>query len=550
MSRLRSWYGSRGPLGAQGRRVREEVIEVTGGRQRARVIALLAAVLALSSADTSAVGAAAGPLEHAMHIDFTEIGLLVAVPSLASALSTVPIGALTDRVRRVSLLSGSIALWSLAMIAAGASTSFGMLLISRLAIGAVTATSGPTLASLTGDFFEPRERGRIYGFILTGDLIGSVLGLFVSGNVAALSWRLAFWVLVIPSAVLAWVIWRHLPEPARGGADRLQPRRGAGAAEVERAQEAERAREGNPVAEAHPQDDVDQAREVDPMADVDPTQGVEPEADPAPEVEEAVEEAGVRPRPQTVIGAGSARMSLPAAVRYVLSVPTNLALIIASALGYFFISGVLTFGVVFIRHQYSVGQSAATSLLALIAIAALVGVLVSGRLADRLLARGRVAARVVVAGGAFLVACVLFLAPLLSRSLLIGAPLLWLAGAALYGSNPPLDAARLDIMPHWLWGRAEGVRTLLRSLTTAAAPLLFGFISDQLGSGTSTHASGQNINAGGVSWAFLIMLIPLAAAGLIMLLLARRDYPRDVATAIASEEAAAGVTPARSPKRS
>lgn len=82
-------------------------------------------------------------------------------------------------------------------------------------------------------------------------------------------------------------------------------------------------------------------------------------------------------------------MKLWDAVRYVLSVPTNVALIIASSLGYFFIAGILTFDVVFVRHQYSVGQSAATSLLAVLSIAAVIGVLVSGRLADALLRRGR-----------------------------------------------------------------------------------------------------------------------------------------------------------------
>jgi len=98
-------------------------------------------------------------------------------------------------------------------------------------------------------------------------------------------------------------------------------------------------------------------------------------------------------------------------------------------------------------------------------------------------------------------------------------------------SNPPLDAARLDIMPHWLWGRA------LRSVFTAIAPLLFGLLSDLLGAGGgSTHATGQAANVGGVSYAFMIMLIPLVVGGVI-LLRARHDYPRDVATAIASESA-------------
>ncbi len=498
--------GATAPLANLGHSAQQRVIDVVGGRARARVIVLLASVLALSSADTSAVGADAAPLKQALHIDFTQIGLLVALPSLVAALATVPVGALSDRVCRVALLRWSVVLWGLAMIAAGASTSFGMLLVSRLAIGAVTATSGPTLASLTGDFFDPRERAKIYGFILSGELVGSVLGLFVSGNVAAISWRLAFWVLVVPTAVLAWAIWRFLPEPERGGADRLLPR-GDGTA-------------GTPAA----------GRSGGTGSDAEPVTN-----DTGPGFDQALKRARVSPRPENVIEPDAGEMTLPAAVRYVLSVPTNVALIVASALGYFFISGVLTFGVLFMRHQYSVGQSVATSLLAVIAIAALVGVLASGRLADALLRRGRISARVIVAAGAFLAACLLFLPPLLSRSLVIGLPLLWLAGAALYGSNPPLDAARLDIMPHWLWGRAEGVRTLLRSITTAIAPLLFGFLSDQLGgAGPATHAGGEAVNSGGVSDAFLIMLIPLAAGGLI-LWRARRSYPRDAATAAASE---------------
>ncbi|MGI9185564.1 MAG: MFS transporter [Solirubrobacteraceae bacterium] len=490
---------------AVGDRIRRRAIRAVGGAARARVVLLLASVLALSSADTSAVGADAGPLKRALHLDFTQLGLLVALPTLVAAVATVPIGSLSDRVSRVFLLKWSIVAWSLAMIAAGASTSFQMLLVSRLILGAVTATSGPTLASLTGDYFEPRERGKIYGFILTGELVGSVTGLLVSGNAAAISWRLAFWVLVLPSAVLGWAVWRFLPEPARGGASRL-PARG------------------------HPQPDTaDREREPghnDQRHDV---------AKPASELERTIRAAGVHPRPENLLTAGSERMTLSEAVRYVLRVPTNLALIIASALGYFFISGVLTFGVIFVRHQYSVGQSVATSLLAVLAIAAVIGVLVTGRLADALIRRGHVSGRVIVAAGTFLVACALFLPPLLTRSLVIGLPFLWLAGAALYGSNPPLDAARLDIMPHWLWGRAEGVRTLLRSLATAFAPLLFGFISDQFGhGGPASHASGQAANSRGITSAFLIMLVPLAAGGLI-LLRARRDYPRDVATAIACE---------------
>src|SRR5207253_8681918 len=66
-------------------------------------------------------------------------------------------------------------------------------------------------------------------------------------------------------------------------------------------------------------------------------------------------------------------------------------------------------------------------------------------------------------------------------------------------SDLPLDAARLDIMPALLWGRAESVRTLLRSLAQALAPLIFGAVSDHVfGGGRS-----------GLQWTFVVMLVPL-----------------------------------------
>src|SRR5205823_1091068 len=71
-----------------------------GGAERTRVIILLASVLALSSADASTVGASATQLRHALHINNTDVGLLVAVTSLVAAVASLPFGVLADRVRR------------------------------------------------------------------------------------------------------------------------------------------------------------------------------------------------------------------------------------------------------------------------------------------------------------------------------------------------------------------------------------------------------------------------------------------------------------------
>ncbi len=113
--------------------------------------------------------------------------------------------------------------------------------------------------------------------------------------------------------------------------------------------------------------------------------------------------------------------------------------------------------------------------------------------------------------------------------------------ALISAANPPLDAARLDIMPPGLWGRAESVRTFLRSLAQALAPLLFGGVSDLIAGfepqkapiGTHTVGPVSTATGDGLQITFLIMLVSLLAAGW-FLWRARLTYPGDVATAGAS----------------
>jgi hypothetical protein len=97
-------------------------------------------------------------------------------------------------------------------------------------------------------------------------------------------------------------------------------------------------------------------------------------------------------------------------------------------------------------------------------------------------------------------------------------------------------------MHHRLWGRAEAVRTVLRRAVVAAAPVLFGVLADQLGSAparaTAQRGFGANASPAGLHATFLILLALLALSGLLSFR-ALRTYPRDVATALASEEATA-----------
>jgi MFS family permease len=455
-----------------------------GGAERTRVIVLLAAVLALSSADATTVGAAATPLRHSLGISNTDVGLLVTVTSLVAALTSLPFGVLADRVRRTWILGVAIVFWGIAMIWSATVSTFGELLLTRAALGGVTAAAGPVVASLVGDYFAGEERGRIYGYILAGELAGAGVGFAVTGDIAALSWRAAFVILALPAFVLAWLILR-LPEPARGATAPL----------------------------------VDTT--VPPaVAGVGNTSVQETDA------QRLARQRGVEPDPELVLADDPGRLGFLAATRYILRIRTNVVLILASAGGYFFLSGVQTFGVEFVTRQYSIDQALGTLVLLVVGVGGVVGVLAGGAIGDSLLRRGVFGGRILVSAVAAAFAVVMFVPAIVTRQATQALPYIVLAGLALSAQNPPLDAARLDIMVPLLWGRAEGVRTFLRTLAQAVAPVTFGGISDYVFGGGRL----------GLQWTFLLMLIPLAASAY-FLFRALQTYPRDVATAAAAAKA-------------
>ncbi len=506
------WQGIRGG----GRLLRGGVVKRVGGPARAQVIAAFGGVLALSSADSATVGAVAPQLEHSLHIGNAELGLLYSVTLVVGAVFVIPVGVLVDRTKRMPLLAASVALWSVATLFSGFAGSYSGLLLTRLALGAVTATAGPAIASLTGDYFPARERGTVYAYILGGEVAGTALGFVASGVLAsAFSWRVPFIVLSIPGFFLARFLWRRIPEPLRGGQSRLEP--GVGDLDEAFASAASRARGETGEGEADaPADDL--------AHDVARTHGVSPD-------------------PRLVLRESPRRMSLVRALRYMFSIPTFVLLIISSSLGYFYFAGLQTFAILFVRGHFREGQVTAELVVVTLVAGALAGTLVSGRLTDYLLRRGFLNARVWVPAVCYLGAACLLVPGFLGSHL---TPALWfdIGGATLISAaNPPLDAARLDIMPAGLWGRSESTRTFLRSIAQAFAPVLFGGLADLIAgiapqqSPVGTHPGAVSISTGtGLQVTFLIMLVALAFAG-VFLLRARFTYPRDVATAGASADA-------------
>jgi predicted MFS family arabinose efflux permease len=443
--------------------------DTAGDRLRAQPhlheVLLLGSVLALDSADRSSIGAVAPSLRNAFALDNTAIGLLSAAFAAVGVVAVIPAGMLTDRVRRVHLLGGACLLWSVAMVAVGAAPTYTALLVTRLFLGALIAIAGPVSVSMIGDLFPPERRGRALGLIDSGELVGAGAGfLLAAGLVVVVEWRVVYWVLAAPGALLAYHVWTM-----------REPRRRAG--------------DGGAI-----------------LAD--------------DETLKMVERAHVHPRDELVLdGHDADEMSLWQAFRWVLRVPTNAVIIVASSVGSMFLAAVQTFGVLFVVDEYGVSRGEAVLFLPVVGAGAFVGTIVGGRLGDRLIRDGRVERRILVAAVAYLVTCAALVPTVLSHSLLLALPFMVVAGGGLGAANAPLDAARLDVVYPKLWGRAESARSAVRTAATAAAPLVFGVLADAFGLRT----------------AFLVSL-PALVANAAGLWFASRTYAEDVATVAVSLE--------------
>ena len=331
------------------RAIRGEVIRRTGGPARARVITLFAIVLALNGADASTIGAIAPQLESGLHIGNTELGLLSSVSLLVGAIFTIPVGLLVDRAKRMPLLAASIVLWSLASLFSGFTGSFSSLLLTRLALGAVAASAGPAIASLTGDYFAPDERGSSGPTSLWARRPGTAFGFIVSGFMASLiDWRALSW------------CWPFRASSSRESCGGPSPSRCEGGRAISKWGPSTSARQSpRPPFACRTRRSAASSRKTS-----------RPGIDAA---REAAHRAGAVPNPRLVLHEDPRQMGLAPSIRYIFSIPSNLLMIVGSSLGYFYFAGLQTFALLFVKGHYHAGQATAELALALLVVGAVIG---------------------------------------------------------------------------------------------------------------------------------------------------------------------------------
>lgn len=145
-------------------------------------LAVLTAAYVLSFIDRTILVLMVGPIRADLHLNDTEFSLLggLAFGLLYSFLG-LPLGWWADRGDRSRIVALGIAVWSLMTMACGLATSFLMLFLARVGVGAGEAALSPAAFSLIAQT-TPRERvGRSIAIYATAIYVGTGLTFALGG---------------------------------------------------------------------------------------------------------------------------------------------------------------------------------------------------------------------------------------------------------------------------------------------------------------------------------------------------------------------------------
>lgn len=202
------------------------------------MVGFLTLAYIFSMLDRYILGYLTKPIKADLGFTDTQMGWLALAFTLLYAFAAIPFGMLTDRKKRVWIISLGIAVWSLATVATGLVTNFAataalafiFFFIARLLVGFGEAVLSPAAFSIIGDSFPKERRAKPIAFYsaalflassLTGYIIKFLLGYFET--VGAMTWpivgELQPWqmilVIVGTPGLLVAILFFLLKEPPR-----------------------------------------------------------------------------------------------------------------------------------------------------------------------------------------------------------------------------------------------------------------------------------------------------------------------------------------------
>ncbi len=193
-------------------------------------LAILFLVYLVNFVDRQMITILAPDLKRDLGLDDADIGFLYGTAfAVFYALFGIPLGRLADSWNRVRLLTVGLTLWSAMTVVSGFARNGAMLAGARVGVGIGEATASPSAYSLLSDLFPRRLRATTLAIYSASAYLGGGVSLMIGGlivdawdraypdggMVGLAGWQVAFIAVGVPGLLLALLV-ATLREPVRG----------------------------------------------------------------------------------------------------------------------------------------------------------------------------------------------------------------------------------------------------------------------------------------------------------------------------------------------
>lgn len=186
--------------------------------RRGWVLLFLFLLTTINYMDRVVLSVAAKPIAAEFHLSPVSLGYLFSSFIWTYTLFLIPMGQFVDRFGTRRVAAAGIGIWSLATILTGAASTYGLLLASRLVMGAGESSSNPVCAKTVRQWIPARERGAANAVFNAGSFAGPAFCLALIGVlISAFGWR---WAFVISGSIgfvwlALWMVFFNTPERTR-----------------------------------------------------------------------------------------------------------------------------------------------------------------------------------------------------------------------------------------------------------------------------------------------------------------------------------------------
>lgn len=181
------------------------------------LLGALMILLAFNYADRLALGLLLQEIKLDLDLTDTQLGFLSGIAfALFYSILGIPIARWADRGNRVTIITVTAALWSVAVTLCGLAGNFLQLLLIRIGVAIGEAGCIPPAHSLIADYFCRRERPRAVAIYMLGGPLSFAIGYLLAGSLdERYGWRVTFMLLGAPGLVIALLARFTLKEPRR-----------------------------------------------------------------------------------------------------------------------------------------------------------------------------------------------------------------------------------------------------------------------------------------------------------------------------------------------